>query len=158
MLTIIFRYHKNCYTDFVNRKKIQSAMNQLEDPFNHILKSIRNEEDKIWSSRELLHAYKEKGGTKSNTTRLIERIKFYMRDEIYCFKAAGLATIEMHKLKASMLKLVNTNEGEEENLEITKISLLKILYTSFIIYRAVQKDLFVKVGLYHMNQLHEYYY
>ena len=37
-----------------------------------------------------------------------------MTDEIYCFKAAGLATIVMHKKKASqVLKLVNSKDKDE---------------------------------------------
>ena len=45
-----------------------------------------------------------------------------MTDEIYCFKAAGLATIVMHKKKASqVLKLVNSKD-EDEALETEKIA------------------------------------
>ena len=103
---LFFRYHKKCYIDFVNErsiKAVENSFNQTSDdkePFNFILRSIRNEEDKIWTSAELLAAYRKKGGKETNSTRFISRFKEYMSDEIYCFKAAGLATIIMHKKKA----------------------------------------------------------
>ena len=39
-------------------------------PFSYILNSILNEENKIWNTNELLDACQNKGGTKSNNTRL----------------------------------------------------------------------------------------
>ena len=112
---LISRYHKRCYVDFVNERNIKAAKNSLDqtssdkEPFNYTLKSLRNDEDKIWTSTELLEAYRSKGGSETNGTRFINRIKEYMTDEIYCFKAAGLTTIDMHKKKAShVLKLVNS--------------------------------------------------
>ena len=124
---LISTYHKKCYVDFVNERNIKAAKNSLDqtssdEPFNYILKSLRNEEDKIWTSTELLEVYRSKGGSETNSTRFINRIKEYMTDEIYCFKAAGLATIVLHKKKASqVLKLVNI-KYEDEALEIEKIA------------------------------------
>lgn len=34
-----------------------------KEPFNYILKSILNEENKIWNTNELLDAYQNKSGT-----------------------------------------------------------------------------------------------
>ena len=57
-----------------------------------------------------------KGGTES---RLIERIEKHMKDEVYCFKAPGMATLIMHKQKASsMFKvLVKSDTDEEEDIK-----------------------------------------
>ena len=84
------------------------------------MKSLRNEEDKIWKFDT--EAYRPKGGSETNSTHFINRIKEYVTDEIYCFKAAGLATIVLHKKKASqVLKLVNI-KYEDEALETEKIA------------------------------------
>ena len=75
------------------------------------MKSFRNEEDKIGTSTELLEAYRSEGGSETNSTRFINRVKEFMTGEIYCFKVAGLATTVMHKKKAShVLKLVNSKD------------------------------------------------
>ena len=53
---LISRYHKKCYADFVNDRNIKAAKNSLDqtssdkEPFNYILKSLRKEEYKIWTS------------------------------------------------------------------------------------------------------------
>ena len=125
---LISRYHKKCYVDFVNERNFKAAKNSLDqtssdkEPFSYILKSLSNEEDKIWTSTELLEACRSKGGSQTNSIRFINRINEYMTDEIYCFKAAGLATIVMHKKKASqVLKLVNSKD-EDEALETETIA------------------------------------
>ena len=70
----------------------------------------------------MLEVYRSKGDSETNSTAFINKIKEYMTDEIYCFKAAGLATIVMHKKKASrVLKLVNSKD-EDEALETEKIA------------------------------------
>ena len=125
---LISTYHKKCYVDFVNERNIKAAKNSLDqtssdkDPFNYILKSLRNEEDKIWISTELLEAYRLKGGSETNSTCFINRIKEYMTDEILFFKAVGFATIVMHKKKTSQVpKLVNSKD-EDQPLETEKIA------------------------------------
>ena len=120
---LISRYHKKCYVDFANERN-QGCKGQTssdKEPFNYILKNLRNEEDKIWTSTELLEAYRLKVSSETNSTLFINKIKEYMTDEIYCFKVTGLATIVMHKKKASqVLKLVNSKD-EDEALETEKI-------------------------------------
>ena len=125
---INFRYHKNCYTDFASKYQIKAAKNQYDltstdkTPFNYVLRSIRNEEDRIWNSCELLDAYIEKGGTKSNVTRFLSRIQEYLKDEIYWFKSPGVATIIMHKTKAINLQKLISNQDEDETLETEKVA------------------------------------
>ena len=60
-----------------------------------------------------------KGGTES---RLIERIEKHMKDEIYCFKAAGMATLIMHKQKASSMFKVLAKSDTDEEEDIKKVA------------------------------------
>ena len=70
----------------------------------------------------MLDAYIEKGGTESNVTRFLSWIQEYLKDEIYCFKSPGVATIIMHKEKATnLLKQVN-NQDEDGTLETEKMA------------------------------------
>ena len=70
----------------------------------------------------MLDAYIEKGGTESNVTRFLSQIQEYLKVEIYCFKSPGVATIIMHKKKATdLLKLVS-NQDEDETLETEKVA------------------------------------
>ena len=46
-----------------------------------------------------------------------------MEEELYCFKACGLASIIMHKEKAStMFKIVNEKDNDED-IKISKLPL-----------------------------------
>ena len=91
----------------INKLQINAAKNTYNQtssdkaPFNYILKSILKEE-KIWNTNELLDAYRNKDGTESNSTHPVKRIQQHLKDEIYCFKAPGAATVIMHKEKASI--------------------------------------------------------
>ena len=121
MCLIFFSYHKRCYRDFVNDRIIKYAHNQYDhtspdkEPFNFILRSIKSEEDRIWNSSELHKEYLKKGGTESKVCRLIERLEEQMKDEIYCFKTAGMPTVIMHKQKAtSMFKVLVKNDTDED--------------------------------------------
>ena len=100
---------------------IKYAHNQYDhtspdkEPFNFILRIIKNEEDRIWNPSELHKGYLKKRGTESKVCRLIERIEEQMKDEIYCFKAAGMATVIMYKQKAtSIFKVLVKNDTDEE--------------------------------------------
>ena len=73
--------------------------NPNEKLFNYILWSIKNGEEKLWNSSKLHQEYLNKGGTESKVSRLIEKIDKQMKDELYCLKTAGMATINMHKQK-----------------------------------------------------------
>ena len=70
----------------------------------------------------MLDAYIEKGGTESNVTRFLTRIQEYLKDEIYCFKSPGVATIIMHKKKATNLLQLVSNQDEDETLETEKVA------------------------------------
>ena len=87
--------------------------------FNYILRSIKNEEERIWNSFELHQEYLKKGSTESKVSRLIAIIEKQMKDEVYCFKAAGMAALITHKQKASsMFKvLVKSDTDVEEDIK-----------------------------------------
>ena len=70
----------------------------------------------------MLAEYRKAGGTETNTTRFIQRIKEYIKDEIYCFKASGVASLIMQKEKASTILKLVSNEEEDDYLEIEKVS------------------------------------
>ena len=58
---------------------------------------MKNEEERVWNSSGLRQEYLKKGGTESKVSRLIERIEKQVKDEVYCFKAAGMTALTMHK-------------------------------------------------------------
>ena len=64
-----------------------------KEAFNYIPQSMKNEEERAGLHQE----YLKKGGTESKVSRLIERIEKQMKDEVYCFKAAGMTALIMHK-------------------------------------------------------------
>ena len=87
----------------MNERNIKYANFQYDslspdkEAFSYILRSMKNEEERVWNSSGLHQEYLKKGGTKSKVFRLIERIEKHMKDEVYCFKAAGMAALIMHK-------------------------------------------------------------
>ena len=72
-----FRYHRNCYQDFVHKLQINGAKNTYDQtssdkvPFNYILKSILSKENKMWNTNKLLDAYWNKGCTELNSTCVV---------------------------------------------------------------------------------------
>ena len=72
-----FRYHRNYFLDFSNKLQINAAKSRWDQtnsdkaPFNYILKVILNKKSKIWNTNELLDAFRNKGSTESNSTRLV---------------------------------------------------------------------------------------
>ena len=72
-----FRYHINCYWDFVIKLQINTIKSTHDHkrsdkaPFNFTLKSILNKESKIWNTNKLLDAFRNKGISESNSTHLV---------------------------------------------------------------------------------------
>ena len=77
-----------------------------------------NKENKIWNTNELVDAYRNKGGTESNSTRFVNQIQQHLNDEIYCFKAQGVAAVIMNKKKASTTLNLVTNQDKDEYIYI----------------------------------------
>ena len=112
----------------MNKRLIKSLHNQYDDSspdkdaINFIIRSIKNEPEKIWNSTELHFIYTEKGGYESNISRFMKKITDQMQDDIYCFKPPGISSIVIHKSRASAtFKLVQTNEAEED-IDATKLA------------------------------------
>ena len=82
-----------------------------------------NKENKIWNTNELPDAYRNKGGTESNSTRLVNRIQQHLKDEIYCFKARGVAAAIRNKKKASTTLNLVTNQDKDESIETDKVAM-----------------------------------
>ena len=124
-----FRYHRNCFRDFLNKLHIDIAKSTYyqtisdKATFNYILNNILNEESKIWNKNELLNARRNKGGTKSNNIRLVNWIQQHLKDETYCFKAPEVATVIIHKKKASKLLNLVSIQHEDESLETEKLAM-----------------------------------
>ena len=122
------RYHQMCYRDFVNERNIKAAQNKLDqtssdkESFNFLLRSIRMDPDRIWKSTELCQIYQDRGGTDTHPTRLLRRLKEYLSDEIYFFKAQGISTVIMHKEKASQTLSLNSTDVEDELIDIEKVA------------------------------------
>ena len=62
------------------------------------------------------------GGTETNTTRFVQRIKEHLKEQIYCFKSPGLASLIMHKEKASSIMKVVAEKEEYDHTDIEKVS------------------------------------
>ena len=102
-------------------QKDSCKSNEDEESFNFMTRSIWNEPDRVWNTTELFDAYKHKGGTETNAYRFVSKIKQYMKDELYCFTSPGLATVIMHKQKASsLLKVAASMNDENDGIEIKK--------------------------------------
>ena len=125
-----YRYHKSCYRDFVNERLIKACHNQYDDrspdkeAINFIIRSIKNEPEKVWTSTELHEKYIEKGGNENHISRFMNKVNEHMEEEIYVFKASGVASIIMHRQKASkMFNIVTTQKDhEDDDIELQKLA------------------------------------
>ena len=117
-----FWYHRNWYRHFANKLQINASKNTYDQ--TSFDKSILNKENKIWNTNELVDAYRNKGATESNSTRLVNQIQQHLKDEIYCFKARGVAAVIMNKKKASATLNLVTNQDKDEYIYIYKLTRL----------------------------------
>ena len=122
------RYHRNCLSSFESEANIKSARNKQDqynsdkEPFNFVLRSVLLNRERTWNSTELMQMYKNKGGTDSNPTRILSRLEHYLKGDVYLFRSKGLATIVLHKSRATeLLKLVSC-EDEDETANIERVA------------------------------------
>ena len=58
--------------------KVQNKQQELESPdeaaFGFVIRSIKNETEKVWTLTELLKVYVEKGGTESHVHRFTNTV------------------------------------------------------------------------------------
>ena len=64
----------------------------------------------------------EKGGTESHVYRFTNTVMDPMSDDLYCFKANGLASIIMHKRKASSMFKIASEKGNEDGIDLHKVA------------------------------------
>ena len=103
----------------MNERAIKAANSKYDnesldkEPFNFVIRSIRNEPERVWSAKELHDVYKAKGGTDTHITRFPNRLRSYMENEVYFFDSPGISTVIMQQKKTSTLfNLVNAPESD----------------------------------------------
>ena len=72
----LFRYRNICRKRFRNPKDIKGAQENSQrlpgqSSIAYVLRSIRNEPEKIWTSRELYEIYISKGATDTSRVRFL---------------------------------------------------------------------------------------
>ena len=112
------RYHKLRYSGFARERNIQAGTSKYDhesedrEPLNYVIRSIRNEPEKIWSAKELHHYYMLKD---QHITRFTVRLKQCLQSEVYSFDSPGISTVIMQQSKAStVLKVIKTKPKEEQ--------------------------------------------
>ena len=87
------------------------------DPFQELIGMLSAEHDRVWTSRELLNIYNEKGGIETNSSRLMNKIVASMKGELNCFSSPGLSSILIHKNNSSAIfKDINQQNDSESNV------------------------------------------
>ena len=96
-----------------------------ESVIDFVIKEIVINQDEIWNSVEIYDADIEYGGhqhSPSHKNRLMNRISELLHDRVYLFKFPGVATLLIHKQKASNLfQLVNSND-DENDIQVDQIA------------------------------------
>ena len=130
-----FRYHKACYVRFVNPKTFRSPTSKVlggndEDSNENVVieavsKEILSNQEKIWNSVELYEVYLAYGGQQnlsSNKNRLMNRMSDILKDKVYLFKSPGVATILMHKQKATDLFQLVSYVEEDDDIQVDAVA------------------------------------
>lgn len=64
----------------------------------------------------------QKGGRESHFYRFANTVIDRMSDDLYCFKANGLAFIIMHKRKPSSMFKIVTENSNEDDIDLHKVA------------------------------------
>ena len=126
----LFRYHKACYVQFVNPKTFKVLSDNDEDSIENavidaVIKEILSNQEKIWNSVEIYEVYLAYGGQQhlsSTKNRLMNRMSEILKEKVYLFKSTGVATILMHKQKATALFQVVLNVEEDNNIQVDTVT------------------------------------
>ena len=81
------------WSDTAQNSQDQNSLETL----NVVLRSIKNEPEKMRNWSKLHGTYIEKRGTESHISRFINKIEELIKGELFVFKASGLASIIMRK-------------------------------------------------------------
>ena len=90
-----------------------------------VMKEILSNSEKIWNSVEIHEVYLAYGGQQhlsSNKNRLMDRVSEILKEKIYLFKSPGVATILMHKQKATSLFQLVSYVEEENDVQVDKVA------------------------------------
>ncbi|XP_066930028.1 uncharacterized protein [Clytia hemisphaerica] len=113
------RYHVNCYKSFTNERSIDSARrmsaneSSSDKSLQNVITALKSDPEKVWNSIEIHNLHIDNGGTESNRSRFMLKLKEEMKDEVFLLSSPGTATIVMLKTKAeTILKLENDDEQD----------------------------------------------
>lgn len=102
-----------------------------------VTKNILSDPEKIWLSTEIHEMYMQNGGSDSNIPRFVNKIVDMLRDDVYCFRSPGIASMIINKKKAaSMFRIIEHKEADLDlkdvaakiKQEIAEVSTLKNHY------------------------------
>ena len=88
----------------------------------YVVRSVKNEPERIWSSIELHELYHKKGGCELNRSRFINDVIEQSGNKMYRFNSPGMAVILMHKQKASTLFKLVSVEDEDDDSQVKKVA------------------------------------
>ena len=94
------------FNNKLSKERDNNPNKSEESTIEFIKQEILIDTDKIWNSIEIYDLYLDYGGeniSPSNKNRLMNTIADSLQDKVYLFKSPGVATILMHKNKASSL-------------------------------------------------------
>ena len=146
----MFRYHNNCHKRFTNPKEIKSAQGNVQElsdqsSLAYVLRSIKNEPERIWTSTELNEIYITKGGSETHRTRFLRSLEEILGTNYCILKSPGIAAICMHRDKAaSIFKVTSVTDDPEEEMinkvtKMIKADIAKIKHNTST-YSSLNKD------------------
>ena len=103
------RYRCNCRKLFMNPKNVRVTQKPIEEIPNEdasvasLVKMIKLEKDRIWTSTELHSLYLDKGGKELNRSKLLNKVTEHMGTEVLVLSFLGVASIIMFIEKASQI-------------------------------------------------------
>ena len=120
------RYHENCYKTFTSSRNVKVAQRksivtdiESDEAVEKVISAIKSSPDKMWNSVELHRLYQQNGGFDCNRSRLLNKVKENLQDEVMLFSSPGVATVIMLKSKAvSTLKFETLDDDDETYAQV----------------------------------------
>ena len=92
----------------------------------YVLRSIRNEPERIWTSTEPYKIYISKGARDTSHIRFLHTLKEKLGKNYCILQASGLAAICIHKGKVtSIFKLISVTDDPDEEMIIKVAKMIK---------------------------------
>ena len=127
----LFRYRNIYRKRFRNPKDIKGAQENSQglpgqSSTAYVLRSIRNEPEKIWTSRELYEIYISKGATDTSRVHFLYTLEEKLGKNYCVLKASGLAAICIHKeMATSIFKVTSVTHDTDEEMMIKVAKMIK---------------------------------